>query len=122
MWMWIKGATSHLTLSIILSTLVLSVSLENNISDTHSDCSTSAVGASNQAALCRCQGNLELLPIQMQRPGHAYWHRNVANHILTAGAHNLGKQKRQNGKHRARAYVRAFMCVYHIAPLESYAH
>lgn len=66
-----------------------SLSLENNKSGTHRNCSTTAVGAGNQAALRSCHGNLELLPIQMQWSSHAHWYGHVANHILTAGAHNL---------------------------------
>lgn len=62
---------------------------QNNVADTHSNCSTTAVGTGNQAALCGCQGNLELLPIQVQRSSHAHRYGHVANHILTAGPHDL---------------------------------
>lgn len=58
-------------------------------SDTHSDSPTTTVGTSNQAAFCGCQGNLELFPIQMQGSSHAHRYGHVANHVLTAGTHDL---------------------------------
>ena len=66
-----------------------SASLGNNIADTYSDCSTTAVGTGNQAALCGCHWDLELLPIKVQRSSHTHRYRHVANHIFTAGAHYL---------------------------------
>lgn len=86
-----------LTLSILLFCPPYYLSHDPvHISDTHSDCSTTAVGAGNQASLCGCHGNLELFPIQMQRSSHTYWYRHVANHILTAGAHHLENRNNRN--------------------------
>lgn len=82
-----ENETSAVTISI--SVVLQSSNAHFCAAQTHSNRSTASIGTGDQAALCCCQGNLELPPVQMQGSSHThrYWH--VANHILTAGTHDL---------------------------------
>lgn len=78
-----------------LKTLIyIQMTVLGSVEETHSNCSTASIGTGNQAALRCCQGNLELPSIQVQWSSHThrYWH--IANHILTAGTHDLTTKKK----------------------------